>query len=67
VDLLDGLVWCDVHGAVHRRSTNPYDIPTERREGREVFLSYQDDGSIAETEPECTAESWRKVWKGGAV
>lgn len=60
-------VYCDVHGGLHRESTNPDDTPHHRKEGREIFLEYADDGSVQEAEPECGPPNWRKVWVGARV
>jgi len=41
-------VWCDVHGCVHDKTTDPYDY------------GYEQTGE----KPECDYRSWRKLWIG---
>lgn len=51
--LLDGVVWCDLHGGEHDKCTNPFGgCPTEYDElGRPVWLHYvavDKDGNVTE-------------------
>lgn len=66
--LHEGEVYCDVHGGVHRPSTNPDSVPTKYVDGTPIFLTYVgNDGAVEEAEPECLPVNWRKLWIGAAV
>ena len=64
-------IYCDSHGCIHEKSTNPYDgCPTKVVDGRPVWLRYPQEGEgdeLIEVEPECGPEDWRKLWIGGRV
>jgi hypothetical protein len=51
MDLVDGEVWCEVHGCVHDQTTDPY--------GYEYALSGE--------EPECSPSDWRRLWAGARM
>lgn len=48
-------VWCDVHGCIHDRTIDPYD------------MGYGDPKNCPheDSTPECHPENWRKLWIGG--
>lgn len=50
-ELIEGEVYCEVHGCIHHESTDPYD------------MCYAETGE----EPECGPEYWRKLWIGAHV
>ena len=40
VEIVEGYIYCDVHGEIHEETTNPYDgPPTEYRDGKPVWLT----------------------------
>ena len=49
MELIDGQVWCDVHGCIHDKTTDPYE------------MGFETTGE----EPECHPIDWRKLWIGG--
>ena len=49
MELIDDEVWCEVHGCIHAKSTDPY-----------VYGYY-----LTGEKPECQPSDWRKLWIGG--
>ena len=49
MELIDDQVWCDVHGCIHDKTTDPYE------------MGFDATGE----EPECHPIDWRKLWIGG--
>lgn len=46
LEVVEGSVWCDVHGCVHDKTTDPYSSGYE----------------ISGEEPECNEEYWRTLY-----
>ena len=69
MEQMEDYVWCDCHGCIHEKSTNPYDGPPyEVVDGRPVWYSHRDeDGNLVEAEPECGPEEWRVLWAGRRI
>jgi len=48
---IEGEVWCDVHGCIHEKTTDPYDY------------GY----AVTGQEPECQPSDWRRLWMGARI
>ena len=51
MELIEDEVWCEVHGCIHAKNTDPYENGYE-------FLG---------EDPECGPEHWHKLWIGKLV
>jgi len=51
MELIEDEVYCDVHGCIHDKTTDPYNYHF----------------ALSGEESECGPDDWRKLWIGGAV